>query len=51
MPSVGQYQEKPFKSVTQGGADLANIKDAEGKPKDDKKTKPMMRTLMRSLPL
>ena len=37
VPSVGQYQEKPFKSVTQGGADLANIKDAEGKPKDDKK--------------
>jgi molecular chaperone HtpG len=36
MPSVGVYKEKPFKSVTRGGADLAKIKAAEDKPDGEK---------------
>jgi len=36
IPTVGQFQEKPFKSVTQGGADLGNIKGESEKSKDDK---------------
>ena len=39
MPSVGQYQEKSFKSVTQGGADLTKIKDDAEKPAQDKSEK------------
>lgn len=35
VPSVGQFDEKPFKSVTQGGADLSDIEA----PKDKKKNK------------
>jgi molecular chaperone HtpG len=35
LPAVGTFEDKPFKSVTRGGADLDNIKDA----KDDKKSK------------
>ena len=38
LPAVGQYKEKPFKSVTQGGADLSNIKSPKGKKKDDNKS-------------
>ncbi len=39
LPAVGSYQEKPFKSVTRGGADLDKIKknDAELDKKKDKK--------------
>ncbi|MEQ8194757.1 MAG: molecular chaperone HtpG [Rhodospirillales bacterium] len=29
VPSVGLYKEKPFKSATQGGADLSKIKESE----------------------
>ncbi len=29
LPSIGTYKDKPFKSVTRGGADLARIKAAE----------------------
>ena len=36
IPTVGQYQEKPFKSVTQGGADLTNIKDGAEKTEQNK---------------
>ncbi len=42
MPTVGQYKDKPFKSVTRGGADLGKIqgddkdKAQEEKPADDK---------------
>ena len=38
LQSVGQYKEKPFKSVTQGGADLSDIKAPKVKKKDDKKS-------------
>ena len=38
LPAVGQYKEKPFKSVTQGGADLGNIETQKVKKKDDKKS-------------
>ena len=38
LPAVGQYKEKPFKSVTQGGADLSNIKSPKGKKKDENKS-------------
>ena len=38
MPSVGQFEEKDFKSVTRGGADLNHIKsDDKDADKDDKK--------------
>ncbi|MBC04971.1 molecular chaperone HtpG [Thalassospira sp.] len=38
MPSVGQFEEKDFKSVTRGGADLNDIKsDDKEADKDDKK--------------
>ena len=38
MPSVGQFEEKDFKSVTRGGADLNDIKsDDKDADKDDKK--------------
>jgi len=30
VPTVGVYQEKPFKSVTQGGVDLGAVADAAG---------------------
>ncbi|MCW2244720.1 molecular chaperone HtpG [Azospirillum fermentarium] len=36
VPSVGSYQDKPFKSVTRGGADLGKIKGGEDKPEADK---------------
>jgi len=31
VPMVGQFDEKPFKSATQGGADLSSIKKDDGK--------------------
>ncbi|MBL23775.1 MAG: molecular chaperone HtpG [Rhodospirillaceae bacterium] len=38
VPSVGTFDEKPFKSVTQGGADLSDIEaPKEKKKKDDAK--------------
>ncbi len=40
LPAIGSYQEKPFKSVTRGGADLDKIKAEDGdkdKKKDDQK--------------
>eukprot|EP00998_Keelungia_sp_KM082_P010631 NODE_682_length_1713_cov_1.414880_g672_i0.p1 GENE.NODE_682_length_1713_cov_1.414880_g672_i0~~NODE_682_length_1713_cov_1.414880_g672_i0.p1 ORF type:complete len:461 (-),score=101.05 NODE_682_length_1713_cov_1.414880_g672_i0:157-1539(-) len=38
MPSVGQFEEKDFKSVTRGGADLNDVKsDDKDDAKDDKK--------------
>ncbi len=30
IPAVGTFKDKPFKSVTRGGADLARIKPADG---------------------
>jgi molecular chaperone HtpG len=32
IPAVGKFQDKPFKSVTRGGADLDKIATAEGEP-------------------
>lgn len=33
VPSIGKYEETPFKSVTQGGADLSDIKPASSQKK------------------
>lgn len=35
VPSVGQFDDKPFKSVTQGGADLGDIEAPKDKKKKD----------------
>ncbi len=34
VQAVGSYQDKPFKSITRGGADLSSIKPAEGEGGD-----------------
>ncbi|MBC8268079.1 MAG: molecular chaperone HtpG [Rhodospirillaceae bacterium] len=39
LPAVGSFEDKPFKSVTRGGADLDNIKEAKGADKDGKDKK------------
>ena len=39
LPAVGSYQDKPFKSVTRGAADLDKIKDADADDKDKKEDK------------
>ncbi len=40
IPQVGMFAEKPFKSVTSGGADLTNIEAGEtDKPEEEKKEK------------
>lgn len=36
VPSVGSFQDKPFKSVTRGGADLGKIQGGEDKPAEEK---------------
>ncbi|PNQ98524.1 molecular chaperone HtpG [Azospirillum argentinense] len=36
VPSVGSFQDKPFKSVTRGGADLGKIQGGEEKPAEEK---------------
>ena len=36
VPSVGQYNDKKFKSVTRGGADLGKIQGGEDKPEAEK---------------
>ncbi|OSQ41606.1 molecular chaperone HtpG [Thalassospira sp. MCCC 1A01428] len=43
MPSVGQFDEKDFKSVTRGGADLNDVKtdENEADKKDDADEKPV----------
>ena len=35
VPGVGQYQDKPFKSATQGGVDLSGVKGKESEEKKD----------------
>ncbi len=40
LPSVGVYETKPFKSVTRGGADLADIKSEDAAEADEKKEEP-----------
>ena len=44
LPSVGEFDSKPFKSATRGAADLGKVKDGDKKEKDgdkkDKKSKP-----------
>ncbi len=37
LPAVGRHKDKPFKSVTRGGADLDKIPLADGKDKADAK--------------
>ncbi len=32
VPAIGTYKDKPFKSVTRGGADLTRIKAKDGEP-------------------
>lgn len=52
LPAVGTFEDKPFKSVTRGGADLDNIKDDKksgDKKKTDKKQAPGMDELVVSL--
>ena len=39
LPAIGSYQDKPFKSVTRGDADLDKIKGADDGDKDNKKDK------------
>lgn len=34
VPMVGRFDDKPFKSATQGGADLSSIKKTDGKDDD-----------------
>ncbi|MBP2311443.1 molecular chaperone HtpG [Azospirillum soli] len=36
VPAVGEFQGKPFKSVTRGGADLGKIVGGEDKPAEEK---------------
>lgn len=36
VPALGTYKEKPFKSVTRGGADLEKIKPVDDKAEDEK---------------
>jgi molecular chaperone HtpG len=40
MPAVGPYKEKPFKSATRGGADLAKIEAPDGEKDDAEKPEP-----------
>ena len=53
MPAIAQYQEKPFKSVTRGGADLAKIKPEgkEGEGEEAAKTEPAADALIAALKL
>jgi molecular chaperone HtpG len=39
LPAVGSFEDKPFKSVTRGGADLDNIKEDKDDDKDGKDKK------------
>lgn len=36
VPAVGAFQDKPFKSVTRGGADLGKIAGGDDKPAEEK---------------
>jgi len=40
IPAVGTFKDKPFKSVTRGGADLAKIKPAEDKAAEEQEQPP-----------
>ncbi|MCB9960160.1 MAG: molecular chaperone HtpG [Rhodospirillaceae bacterium] len=40
LPAVGRFQEKPFKSVTRGGADLGSIAPPEGAEPEPEKPEP-----------
>ena len=57
LPALGNYKDKPFKSATQGGADLSKItasgdKDKDkDKKKDDKKTPANMDKLIAAFKL
>jgi molecular chaperone HtpG len=55
LPAVGSFADKPFKSVTRGGADLDNIKEEDtgkntkNKKKKDKKQAPGIDKLIATL--
>ncbi|AWK87810.1 molecular chaperone HtpG [Azospirillum thermophilum] len=51
VPSVGQYQGKPFKSVTRGGADLGKIQGGEEKPEEKEAAKGELSDLLALLKL
>ena len=36
LPTLGQYQDKPFRSVTRGAVDLESVPDKEGAEADEK---------------
>jgi molecular chaperone HtpG len=53
IPSVGEYKDKKFKSVTRGGADLSRIKAADEpeKPAEDKPAENDLGSLVAALKL
>jgi molecular chaperone HtpG len=53
IPSVGEYKDKKFKSVTRGGADLSRIKAADEpeKPTEDKPAENDLGSLVAALKL
>ena len=50
VPALGQYDDKPFKSVTRGGADLAKI-TGDGEAADETKPSPGIDALVARLKL
>ncbi len=51
VPSVGSFQDKPFKSVTRGGADLGKIQGGEDKPAEEKASEGELSDLLALLKL
>ncbi len=51
VPSVGSFQDKPFKSVTRGGADLGKIQGGEDKPAEEKASEGELTDLLALLKL
>ncbi|MBP2295711.1 molecular chaperone HtpG [Azospirillum rugosum] len=51
VPSVGSFQDKPFKSVTRGGADLGKIQGGEEKPAEEKASEGELTDLLALLKL
>ncbi|WP_448203660.1 molecular chaperone HtpG [Azospirillum sp. sgz302134] len=51
VPSVGSFQDKPFKSVTRGGADLGKIQGGEEKPAEEKASEGELSDLLALLKL
>ena len=51
VPAVGSFQDKPFKSVTRGGADLGKIQGGEEKPAEEKASEGELTDLLALLKL